>query len=37
VHGDITALIKAGVIDRTAAGVEFPYEAVHVDFFLKAA
>lgn len=38
VHGDLTALRKAGVIDRTEAGqVEFPYEAVKVEFMLKAA
>jgi predicted transcriptional regulator len=37
VHADVTALIKAGVINRTAAGIEFPYEAVHVDFVLRAA
>lgn len=34
VHGDVTALIHAGVIDRTAEGVLFPYDAVHVDFTL---
>ena len=38
VHSDLTALRKAGVIDRTASGqVEFPYEAVKVEFMLKAA
>jgi predicted transcriptional regulator len=37
VHGDITALLKAGVINRTEAGVEFPYEAVRVEFLLNAA
>ena len=38
VHGDVTALIKAGVIDKTEAGkVEFPYDRVHVSFELKAA
>ncbi|MCB8875536.1 HVO_A0114 family putative DNA-binding protein [Acidisoma silvae] len=34
VHGDVTALVLAGVIDRTAAGVVFPYDAVHVEFTL---
>ena len=37
VHGDVTALLDAGVVERTAAGVVFPYDAVHVDFTLKAA
>lgn len=37
VHGDVTALVRAGVVIRTARGVEFPYDAVHVDFTLKAA
>ena len=37
VHGDVTALLKAGVLDRTAAGIVFPYEAVKVEFILKAA
>ena len=38
VPGDVTALIKAGVIDRQDRGVVFPYDAVHVDFvFGKAA
>ena len=37
VHADVTALIKAGLLNRTEDGIEFPYEAVHVDFVLKAA
>ena len=37
VHGDVLALVSAGVIDRTENGVVFPYDAVHVDFMLKAA
>jgi len=38
VHGDIHALLNAGVIDRTDDGrVEFPYDTVHVDFVLRAA
>lgn len=37
VHGDILALINAGVIDRAENGVVFSYDAVHVDFMLKAA
>jgi predicted transcriptional regulator len=38
VHGDLTALLSAGVLVRNAAGrVEFPYEAVKVEFFLQAA
>ena len=38
VHGDVTALLDAGVLDRTASGaIEFPYEAVKVEFLLAAA
>ena len=38
VHTDLTALLAAGVLTRTAAGrVEFPYEAVKVEFLLQAA
>jgi predicted transcriptional regulator len=37
VHGDVTALLQAGVIDRTADGVVFPYDAVNVTFTLGKA
>jgi predicted transcriptional regulator len=38
VHGDIHTLLNAGVIERTDEGlVVFPYDAVHVDFTVKAA
>lgn len=38
VHNDLTALLVAGVLDRTESGqVEFPYEAVKVEFLLQAA
>ena len=38
VHGDVQALTAAGVLDRTETGrAVFPYDAVHVDFMLKAA
>ncbi|MBL8385368.1 MAG: DNA-binding protein [Burkholderiales bacterium] len=38
VHGDVTALLEAGVLDRTdTGGIEFPYEAVKVEFLLQAA
>lgn len=38
VHGDITALSKAGILDQAAdGGIEFPYEAVKIEFMLKAA
>ncbi len=32
VHGDIHALIDAGVVHQAKNGVIFPYDAVHVDF-----
>jgi len=38
VHGDVHALLAAGVLRKNADGkIEFPFEAVHVDFVLKAA
>jgi len=38
VHGDITALLTAGLLNRvTDGGVEFPYKAVKVEFLLQAA
>ena len=33
VHGDITALLAAGLLNRTeTGGIEFPYDAVKVEF-----
>jgi predicted transcriptional regulator len=37
VHGDITALLKAGVLNRGEKGIVFPYDAVKVEFLLRAA
>lgn len=37
VHGDVHALLAAGVIEREGKGVIFPYDAVHVDFMLGVA
>jgi predicted transcriptional regulator len=38
VHGDVTALLEAGLLDRTDDGqIVFPYEAVKVEFLLQAA
>lgn len=38
VHGDVHALLDAGVLDRTDEGrIVFPFDAVHVDFTLTAA
>jgi predicted transcriptional regulator len=38
VSDDVHALLDAGVLDRDEDGsIEFPYEAVHVNFTLKAA
>jgi predicted transcriptional regulator len=38
VHGDIRAMLDAGMLDRTDDGrVIFPYDAVHVDFTLTKA
>ena len=38
VHGDITALLSAGLLNRVESGaIEFPYEAVKIEFMLQAA
>ena len=38
VHGDVQALIKAGIVQKNVKGrIVFPYDAVHVDFMLRAA
>jgi predicted transcriptional regulator len=38
VHRDVTALLDAGILNRTEEGaIEFPYEAVKVEFLLEAA
>ncbi|EWY38700.1 hypothetical protein N825_10950 [Skermanella stibiiresistens SB22] len=38
VHGNVRALLNAGILYRTAEGhIVFPYDAVHVDFTLTKA
>ena len=38
VHGDVTALLAAGLLNRAEGrGVEFPYDAVKVEFLVIAA
>lgn len=38
VHADVTALLSAGVLSRAeAGGIEFPFDAVKVEFLLRAA
>ena len=38
VHGDVTALLNAGLLNRTDEGkIEFPFQAVKVEFLLQAA
>lgn len=38
VHSDVSALLNAGVLSRLVSGqVEFPFDSVKVEFFLKAA
>jgi predicted transcriptional regulator len=37
-HGDVKALLDAGVLSRNAAGaIEFPFESVKIEFLLRAA
>ena len=38
VHGDITGLLNAGILDRTEDGkIVFPFDAVKIEFLLQAA
>ena len=38
VHGDLTALFEAGILVRRPSGqLEFPYDAIKVEFLLQAA
>jgi predicted transcriptional regulator len=38
VHGDVTALLDAGILNRTPEGkIEFPFDAIKVEFMLQAA
>jgi predicted transcriptional regulator len=38
VHSDVTALVAAGVLSKTeGGGVEFPFDAIKVEFLLHAA
>ena len=37
VHGDVTALLDAGLLKRQNQGIVFPYNGVHVDFVLGIA
>jgi predicted transcriptional regulator len=37
VHRDVTTLVNAGVIDRTANGIEFPYDRIHFEYDVSAA
>lgn len=35
-HGDVHALLDAGILEQSDEGVCFPYDAVHVDFTVGA-
>ena len=38
VHGDVHALLNAGILQKTDSGqIVFPFEVLHVDFMLKEA
>jgi predicted transcriptional regulator len=38
VHGDVQLLLSAGILQKTDNGrIEFPFDALRVDFTLKAA
>ena len=37
VHADVHALLNVGILQKTDDGrIDFPFDAVHVDFMLKA-
>ena len=38
VHSDVQMLLNVGILQKTDKGqIEFPFDALHVDFMLKAA
>ena len=38
IHGDVQALLGAGILEKDDAGrIVFPYDAIHVDFMIEAA
>lgn len=38
VHGDVHMLLNVGILQKTQKGqIEFPFDAVHVNFMLEAA
>ena len=38
VHADVKALLEAGILNRTADGrIEFPFQAIKIEFVLQAA
>ncbi len=38
VHSDVRALLNTGILQKTEDGrIEFPFDALHVDFILQAA
>lgn len=38
VHSDVTALLEAGILNRSESrGIEFPFDNVKVEFLLQAA
>ena len=38
VHGDVHALLRVGILQKTEDGrIVFPFDAVHVNFMLQAA
>jgi predicted transcriptional regulator len=37
VHGDVHALLDAGILQKDVGRIVFPFEAVHVDVVIRAA
>lgn len=37
VHGDVMALLNAGLLERIDGAIAFPFDTVKVEFLLKAA
>ncbi len=37
IHGDVQALLQAGILEKEAGSIIFPYDAAHVDFTITKA
>ena len=35
VHGDVTALLNVGILEKVGNKISFPYDRIHVDFVVE--